>query len=60
MGLSAPSAPPFLAQTSNVFCLALPGVAFFSMRTASAFTLAGQNFLRYVKLAAHEAAFNSA
>ena len=36
VGLSAPSAPPFLSGLSKVFSLMLPGVAFFSMRTASA------------------------
>ena len=41
MGLSAPSAPPFLSGLSKVFSLTLPGVAFFTMRTASAFLRPG-------------------
>ena len=36
VGLSAPSAPPFLPGLWKVFCVIDPGVAFFRMRTARA------------------------
>ena len=60
MGLSAPSAPPFLPVLSAVFSLTLPGVAFLMMRTASAFFAPGCNCAVTSKRAAHESAFDAA
>ena len=43
VGLSAPSAPPFLSGSSKVFSLTQPGVALAMMRTASALGRPGRS-----------------